>query len=223
MPVMPRGPLQKRDGSPALGGRRKVVLITRGASRLGQALTLGLAGAGFDVAVEVVEAPGVAAHLNREVRRRGRRIRLLDRSADPMDPEEELLRAVRRDFGRLDAVVTVPGPPPTDGDDTPGRTLEEPFRVVRHASPLLRASQGAVVHCLDAGSPFGAEPLRALTQTMARVLAPWIRVNAVAPPAPDQGPGPHPPPPVKETVRSVLYVLASPHLNGEVIRVGPSE
>ncbi len=108
---MPRGPLQTLDRSPVSGARRKVVLVTRGDSRLGQALTLGLAGAGFDVAVQVVGSPRVAAHLSREVRRRGRRVLLVDGAGDRLDAEEEILREIEARFGRLDAVVTVPGPP----------------------------------------------------------------------------------------------------------------
>lgn len=216
---MSRGPLQPLDRSPSLGGRRKVVLVSHGATRLGQTLTLGLAEAGFDVAVEAVESPRVAAHLTREVRRRGRRIRLLDRAADPLDPGEALLREIEVGFGRLDALVTVPGPPPADGDVSIAHALEEPFRLVRSTAGLLRESQGCVVHCLDeAGGP-GAAPLRALTQTLARVLAPWVRVNAVAPPRSNGSADPQPPLPVEGTVRSVLYLLASSHLNGEVVQV----
>ena len=218
---MPRGPLQTSDRSPILGGRKKVVLVTGGASGLGQALTLGLAGAGFDVAVQVVNSPGVAAHLSREVRSRGRRVLLLDRPGDHLDAEEELLREIEGRFGRLDAVVTVPGPPPPDEGAPPEETLQEPFRLVRSASRLLRQARGRVVHCLGCDGGPGAAPLRALTQALSRILAPWVRVNAVAPAVPEDPGEPTLVPQAEEVVRAVLYVLASPHLNGEVVRADP--
>ena len=218
---MPPGPLPTRDRSPGPGGMRKVALVTRGASRLGQALAVGLAESGFDVAVEVVEAPGAAARLTAEVRRRGRRILLLDRTGAHPEPEEHLLRPIEEHFGRLDALIVVPAPPPLDGDDPVEAMLEEPFRLARAAARLLKEARGSVVHCLDDGEAEQAAPLRALTRALARILAPWIRVNAVVSAAPGDGPGPHPPAPVGETVRAVLYVLASPHLSGEVVRADP--
>lgn len=219
---MPRGPLQTRDRSPVVGGRRKVVLVTRGATGLGQALTLGLAGAGFDVAVQVTGAPGVAGRLSKDVRRQGRRILLLDAAGAATDGEEELLREIEAQFGRLDALVTLPGPAPVAGDASVEATLEEPFRLVRSAAHLLRDARGSVVHCLEAGGPGHSTPMRALTQALARILSPWVRVNAVAPPELEGGGAPPPNPAPEEVVRAVLYVLASPHLNGEVVRAhGP--
>lgn len=215
---MPRGPRHALDRSPPVGGRRKVVWVTRGASRLGQALTVGLADAGFDLAVEIAEAPKIAAQLARAVRKRGRRILLLDRAPGRPEPEEGFLDEIASRFGRLDALVTVPGPPPLEGEVSVEVILEEPFRMVRSASSLLKEARGSVVHCLDEGGPDGSAPLRALTRTLSRILAPWIRVNAVAPPPQEDPGGPHPPLPVQETVRAVLYVLASPHLNGEVVQ-----
>lgn len=185
---------------------------------MGQELTRGLAGAGFDVAVQVTGAPGVAARLSHDVRRQGRRILLLGGDGTVTDGEDGILDEIEAQFGRLDALITVPGPGPLSEDVSLEATLEEPFRLVRSASRLLREARGSVVHCLEAGSPGQSTPLRALTQTLARILTPWVRVNAVAPPEPPEGGEPPSSPPLQEVVRAVLYVLASPHLNGEVVR-----
>ncbi len=185
-------------------------------------MTLGLAGAGFDVAVRMNGAPGVAARLSRDVRRQGRRIVVLDEAETLRAGEDEFLEEIEARFGRLDAVVTVPGPPPLSGDASAEAALEEPFRLVRSAARLLRDARGTVVYCLDAGDEAHSTPLRALTQALARILAPWVRVNAVAPPESVEGGTPPSEPRSQEVVRAVLYILASPHLNGEVVRAhGP--
>jgi NAD(P)-dependent dehydrogenase (short-subunit alcohol dehydrogenase family) len=190
---------------------------------MGRTVALGLAGIGYDVAVECPQAPAAAGRLARQVARAGRRIRLLDEEPGQPEHPERLVEAIGNDFGRLDAIVTLPGSVSTEGPLSVVESLEGPFQLVRCAAPLLRETRGSVVHCLDRGDPASFQALRALTSALARVLAPWVRVNAVAPPPVDGTRSPEGEPTDPELVRSVLFVLASPYMNGEVVRVEPAQ
>lgn len=213
---MLRGPLPPPDRSSWRGGTRKVALVTRGGTRLGRVVTLGLADAGYDLAVL---APGVTAEearLERQVGRLGRKFRLLDGAPGEARGPDRILEEVDRGFGRLDAVVTFPGPAATDGDPDAESILSEPFHLVRRSAARLRDTRGSVVVCLGDAGDRATAPLRALTLALARAMAPYVRVNAVAP-------GDGAPPRDGDWLRAVLFVLASPHLRGEVVRVGDGD
>jgi NAD(P)-dependent dehydrogenase (short-subunit alcohol dehydrogenase family) len=187
--------------------------VARGGTRLGRALTVGLADAGYDLAVLASGTTAEDARLEDRVVRSGRRIRLLDAGLDGPD---HILQEVQRGFGRLDAVITFPAAPADDGGSDPAELLAEPFHLVRRCATALRESRGAVVVCLGDASDAATAPLQALTRALGRVMAPHVRVNAVAP-----GPGEA----TRETdwIRAVLFVLASPHLGGEIVRVGDGD
>ena len=106
-------------------------------------------------------------------------------------------------FGRLDALVNNAGmTSQTPPDDLDGVDLAEwdrvfavnvrgLFQVTRACAPLLRAAGGSVVNVASiVGLRPGPQPLAyaaskaavvSLTRTLSRVLAPEVRVNAVAP------------------------------------------
>ena len=145
------------------------------------------------------------------MRRAGRRVRLLEADLDHPDGADRALAQVDDGFGRLDAVVTFPAPA-IDGSRSVDEVLAPPFQLVRLCATRLRATSGSVVVCLGDAGDAATEPLRALTRALAGALVPHVRVNAVSP-----GEGTT----AREAdwVRAVLFVLASPHLRGEIVRV----
>ena len=114
-----------------------------------------------------------------------------------------LVAETGRTFGRLDALVNNAGmTSQTPPDDLDGVDLAEwdrvfavnvrgLFQVTRACAPLLRAAGGSVVNVASiVGLRPGPQPLAyaaskaavvSLTRTLSRVLAPEVRVNAVAP------------------------------------------
>ena len=123
--------------------------------------------------------------------------------ADLLDAREAAVDgradACRR-FGRLDALVNnassfFPTPvgeiAPADWNDLIGTNLQAPLFLAQAAAPALRKAQGAIVNITDihAERPLknyvvysiAKAGLVGLTRSLARELAPEVRVNAVAP------------------------------------------
>jgi pteridine reductase len=181
-------------------GIQRVALVTGGAVRLGRAISMGLADAGYDLVVHYRSSLGSAEETARSVEALGRRCVIFQADlADPASPGA-LVDATRATYGRLDLLVNSAA-----GFDT--RPLAEvdaaawdrvmdlnvraPHLLVRAAEGLLRSARGAVVNVLDlsAFQPWSEHPAHAvskaalaqLTRVQARALAPEVRVNAVAP------------------------------------------
>jgi pteridine reductase len=173
----------------------KVVLVTGAARRVGRAIAEGLARDGARIAVHF-HTPGPATdeavHASR-----GEPF-----PADLRDPNaaEDLPRQVRSRMGRLDVVVNsaavmIRQPfgeiTPEAWDNVVNLNLRAAFFVSQGAAPALRAARGRIVNISDVG---GLEPwpdylphsiskagIEMLTRGLARVLAPEVNVNAVAP------------------------------------------
>jgi len=120
---------------------------------------------------------------------------LLDLKAMPSLVEQTVQR-----FGRLDALVNnassfyaspIGEITAAVWDDLMGTNLRAPLFLAQAAAPALRKSQGAIVNIADihADRPLknyvvysvAKSGLVALTRSLARELAPEVRVNAVAP------------------------------------------
>lgn len=181
-------------------GIQRVALVTGGGVRLGRAFSVGLAEAGFDVAVHYRSSEAPALEVSERIRALGRRSATVRGDLANADTPAAVVAAVREAFGRLDLLVnsaasfeTLPlAEADADGwDRVMDVNVRAPHLLVREAADMLRASRGAVVNLVDlsAFQPWVEYPVHAvskaalahLTRVQARTLAPEVRVNAIAP------------------------------------------
>ena len=175
-------------------------LVTGAGRRVGQAIAVGLARAGCDVAVHYHGSASGAEQTARAIRGAGKRAELLQ--ADLNDPQAArgLADQAARVLKRLDVLVNsaaimvrqpVEEVTPESWDATLDLNLRATFFVSQGAIPHLRRAKGKIVNIADLA---GLEPWPAyvphcvskagvvmLTKALARALAPDITVNAVAP------------------------------------------
>ncbi len=179
----------------------KTVLVTGGAKRVGAAICRRLHAAGANLAIHyrasVAEAEALRDELNAV--RAGSALcvqaDLLDVAALP-----HLVRATVQHFGRLDALVnnassfyaaTLAETNEAHWHDLLGTNLKAPLFLAQAAAAELRRCHGAIVNIVDihAERPMHGHLLYsvakaglvALTKGLAQELAPYVRVNAVAP------------------------------------------
>lgn len=177
-----------------------MVIITGAARRIGRACAIELASSGFDVLATVRVEDEDARSLRREIERLGRRCRLL--VADLQEVESiEMIAVAVREFGRLEALVNNASLYEPD-DGIHGPSIEQTRRLMRinyvvphqltmRLADALSASSGCVVQMLDAmverpmtrysGYCASKAALWNATISLARQLAPRVRVNGVAP------------------------------------------
>jgi glucose 1-dehydrogenase len=178
----------------------KVAIVTGGAVRVGRAITLALADTGCDVFVHYGRSAGSAEETCAEAARSG--VKVAAHSADLGDPDAVLgiVPAAIKQFGRIDILVNSAAIFPDEGlmettpdswDEQFGVNLRAPFFLCQtFASALGAGREGSIINILDARifRPGGdhlayrltKSALAAMTEGLARELAPQIRVNAVA-------------------------------------------
>jgi pteridine reductase len=182
-----------------LGGR--AALVTGAGRRVGQAIALGLADAGCDVAIHFHESRDGAEATARMVRERGRRAVLVPADLrDAVRASELAPQAAAGLGGRLDILVNsaaimvrqrLEDVTPESWDETHDINLRASFFVAQGAAPLLRAARGRIINLADVA---GFEPwpqyiphcvskagVVMLTRALAAALAPDVTVNAIAP------------------------------------------
>jgi pteridine reductase len=165
----------------------KVVLITGGAKRVGAAICRRLHGAGANLMLHYRASAGEARLLQAELNhQRKDSVALIDQTV--------------QSFGRLDALINnaasfYPTPigeiTPEDWENLIGADLRAPLFIAQAAAPALKKTLGAIVNITDihAERPLknyvlysiAKAGLVGLTRSLARELAPEVRVNAVAP------------------------------------------
>ena len=182
----------------------KAAFITGGGTGVGRATALALAAQGCDVAVNYSRSQEAAEQTAAEVESLGvKGIALQGDVAVDADCRRMVDEAVAA-FGRLDVLVNSAGTTVfVPHHDLDGITEDDwhrlysvntmgPFQMMRAAAPHLKADGGGEVISISSVSgvagvgsslPYCASKaaLNNLTVTMARVLAPEVRVNAVAP------------------------------------------
>jgi 3-oxoacyl-[acyl-carrier protein] reductase len=185
-----------------LGGR--AAIVTGGGTGVGRATALALAGRGCAVAVNYSRSRDQAEHTAAEARALG--VRAVAVCADVADDAQcrALVDTAVRELGRLDVLVNNAGTtvfvPHGDLDKLRDEDWQRilavnligPFHCARAArGPMEGAGGGAIVNVSSVAGIAGIgssiaycaskAALNNLTVTLARALAPRIRVNAVAP------------------------------------------
>ncbi len=177
-----------------------VALVTGGAVRVGRALSLGLAEAGYDLVVGYRSSAGQAEEVRARIEAAGRRCTLVRGDMASPGDIEDLAATVADVHGRLDVLVNSAASfhdtrllevDADEWDAILAVNTRGPHLLVRACAHLLRASRGTVVNVAD---HMGIKPwvrygahsvskaaLIHLTRIQARALAPEVRVNAVAP------------------------------------------
>ena len=179
----------------------KVVLITGGAKRVGAATCRRLHAAGANIMLHYRASAGEARLLQAELNhQRKDSVALIQ--ADLLDVAKlpSLVDQTVQRFGKLDALINnassffqtpVGEITPAAWEDLIGTNLRAPLFVAQAAAPALKKAQGAIVNITDihAERPLknyvvysvAKSGLVGLTRSLARELAPEVRVNAVAP------------------------------------------
>ena len=182
---------------------RPTALVTGSAAGIGRAAALRLARAGYDVTVNYSRSAGRADQVVAELHATGGRHQAVRADVADDSAVRELLRRATERTGTLDVLVNNAGTtsetPPrdldaldfADWDRVMATNVRGLVQVVRAAAPALRAAHGSVVNVASiVGLRPGPQPLvyaasKAavvnLTRTLSAVLAPEVRMNAVAP------------------------------------------
>lgn len=185
--------------------RNKVVLVTGSSRGIGKAIAMRLAKEGADVIINasrsIKAAEATRSSLPETAGQKHSFIR-----ADITSPAQisEMMRQIKRQYGRLDILVNNAGSTyfikhsdlnklTTEiFDEIYKMHLRGPFLCVQKALPLLKRSKGALVVNIASiaaitavGSNVAYCAMKAallnMTKSLARALAPKVRINAVSP------------------------------------------
>lgn len=181
-----------------LSGR--AALVTGSGHRLGRALAVSLAQAGMRVAVHYHEAAEAAEETARLVREAGSSAETIHADLRLPGEPERLVQAAAAALGGLDVLVNsaaimrrtpVGEVTVEEWDEMFALNLRAVFFASQEAARMMEERGGAIINIADLAAyetwpgyiPHGVTKAGVvqLTRALARVLAPKIRVNAVAP------------------------------------------
>lgn len=186
----------------------RAVLITGGAQRVGRAMALGFARAGYDVAVHFQRSRREAESLSKEIANMGRTsVTLQANLAEPEDCAQLIAQAFAALPHLCVLINNASSFPAATLNDTSPELLQEMMALHVQAPLLLSRAFGArqpecrIVNMVDTNIHFthqkhfaylvSKKALADLTAMLARGLAPAARVNGICPGAvlPDAGTG----------------------------------
>ena len=179
----------------------RVALVTGAGRRIGRHIALALAGAGCHLGIHYHQSREEAEQLAEEIRRLGRRAVTLPADLQKSEQLEPLVTRVADRYGGIDLLVNNAAAfgPTAWGSSQPDDWIE-PFRVNALAPVMLaqacwpffqRRGHGCIINLTDiyADRPLASyaaysaskAALASVTRSLARLMAPTVRVNAVAP------------------------------------------
>ena len=179
----------------------KIALVTGAGRRLGEHIALALAGAGCHLGIHYRTAEDQAQELAEKIRRLGRRAFALHADLEQPDQLRPLVASLAEHYGGIDVLINNASAfgPTAWGDSHPDEWLAHfrvnalaPIMLAQACWPLFRQrGEGSVVNLTDI---YGDRPLAShaaysaskaalasATRSLARLMAPSVRVNAVAP------------------------------------------
>jgi pteridine reductase len=232
--------------------RGRVALVTGAGHRVGRAIAIALGARGMRVAVHYNAAADGARETVRQIRAAGGDGDVIAADLTNAEMPARLIGDVVRMFGGLDvlvnsAAVMVRTPfgeiEPRVWDDIMALNQRAPFFLAQAAAPHLRRARGVIVNIADLAAfetwpafiPHGVSKASVvyMTRSLARVLAPEVRVAGIAPGTvllPDNW-DPDAADHLKQTTplgrhgsptdvsSTVLFILDSDYLTGETIIV----
>jgi pteridine reductase len=180
--------------------RGRVALVTGAGRRVGRAIAVGLGARGMRVAVHFNGSAEGARETAALIEKSGSEAHVLRGDLRDPDVATSLVRAAVDRFGVLDVLVNSAAVMERTpfGDVTAEQwdkmfalNLRAPFLLSQAAAPELARREGAIVNIADLAAfeswpayvPHGITKAGVvqMTRSLARVLAPRVRVNAVAP------------------------------------------
>jgi pteridine reductase len=233
----------------------KTVLITGAARRVGASIARTLHAAGANVVLHYRSSTAAAESLARELSKaRPGSVKTLQANLLDFNALPPLIDAATAAYGRLDVLVNnastfyaTPVGEITAGqwDDLIGTNVRAPLFLSQAAAPALRKTRGLILNLVDI---HGARPLKRypvystakaalamLTHSLARELAPQIRVNGIAP-GPVMWPESEPDPAMKEKIiaqtllqrqgtpedvarAALFFATEAPFITGQILAV----
>lgn len=185
------------------GTNSRAALVTGGGTGVGRATVLRLAQRGYDVAINYSRSAEEAEATAAAAREYGVRAVTLACDVSQEAQVRQMIAQCHEALGRLDVLVNNAGTTYfVDHRDLEGLTeamwdrilavnLKGPYFVTRAAAGLLRDSRGSVVNVASVAGIAGSGSsiayaaskggLITMTKSLARALAPEVRVNAVCP------------------------------------------
>jgi len=178
-----------------------VALITGGSGRIGAQTARRLHQAGWRIAIHFRNSKDKALALQKDLEdQRPNSVALFQADLIETASIPTLINEVEQRFGRLDALINNASsfyPTPINEiseeqwDDLIGSNIKAPLFLAKAAAPLLKTTQGCIVNLVDV---HGFRPMKnhtiysmakaanaMMVKSLARELAPAIRVNGVAP------------------------------------------
>ena len=184
----------------ATNSGKRVALVTGAGKRLGRAVALRLAEDGCDVVIHYRSSEAEARAVVSEIEKLGRSAVAIAADLNIVSEIKALFEQTREQFGRLDVLVNCAATfigsafaatTEKEWDASLDSNLKAPFFCSQAAAPMLREARGVIVNFADVGGILGwpgfiphsisKAGVIMLTRSLAKELAPEVRVNAIAP------------------------------------------
>ena len=179
----------------------KTALVTGGAIRIGKDICKKLHENGYNIICHYNKSEDAAKALKSELNEsRKNSCEVFSLDLNNLNQVEDLLEKINKNFHSLDLLVNnassffktdLENHQDSDWDDLINSNLRGPFILAKHCKKMLSESKGLIINISDAMVNRGMKNyviysmakagLENLTKTLARELAPEVRVNAIAP------------------------------------------
>ncbi len=180
---------------------RPVALVTGGARRIGAEIVKRLHGAGFNIVLHYRHSADIAHALANSLNQtRANSIKLVSADLTCAAALRELAEQAKQAWGRLDTLINNASafyPTPlgsateAEWDDLMSSNLKAPFFLAQALADELKKNRGCIINLVDihAERPLKNHPIycaakagnQMLVKSLARELAPEVRVNGIAP------------------------------------------